>query len=148
MKKLVLCLVPALFLGACATSSRVSYPSGEKGFAVTCPGTNQEMCMNKAAELCGGGAYNVIGEQNWQVSGAFMTRTAFTAFSVPQFKMNVVCAFRQENSPIVSRVETVAPQVVSNKDMSAEERCESQKSMPAMFSNCVRWERNQISIGK
>ena len=63
MRKLILLL--GIILSGCASATKVTLPSGEKGFSIDCSGTAVPIskCMEKAGEVCPSG-YEVISSHN------------------------------------------------------------------------------------
>ena len=83
--------VACLLTGGCASvNSTVQLPNGDVGLAISCPGTQEYSCMNKAAEVCGG-AYEILSSGGYQVSSAVWGRGRYTGFSAPVAQIMVRC---------------------------------------------------------
>ena len=76
-----------LLLAGCATAMDVGLPDGSTGFALNCSGSGLTWgsCLQKASQLCQGGAYDILSrdERTGRVSTLSYTQFGLVGSSAP-----------------------------------------------------------------
>jgi hypothetical protein len=93
VKRIMLILSIAAFVGGCATASKIFTSDGKEGYSINCSGSalNWGMCYEKAGELCGTKGYEVLEKSG--DTGAMVTAGQYGLFggSVINRSMIIKC---------------------------------------------------------
>ena len=93
MKSFLVLLWLPLLVAGCATSREIVVGEGLKGYFINCTGSalSWRKCLDKAEELCGGKAYEVLEQSKEQGAVLSFNQGGLVSEPVPNRSISVRC---------------------------------------------------------